>query len=118
MGNQFSPPLTVSHGQEHPCYQHYPWQQELAQRQIASLQQRYRQQRDLAQHRIARFQQHYRHQRELTQRRIGSLQQYYHRQREAKRRGAGTSYERRGTTPDSAGRFFPDQLVRRAAKTA
>ena len=65
MGNQFSPPLTVSHGQEHPSYQHYPWQQELAQRQIAS------------------------------------LQQYYHQQREAKRRGAGTGYERRGSTPDS-----------------
>ena len=46
MGNQFSRPLTVSHGQEHPCYQHYQWQQELAQRQIASLQQYYRQQRE------------------------------------------------------------------------
>jgi hypothetical protein len=83
MGNQFSPPLTVSHGREHPCYQHYQWQQELAQRQIARLQQRYR------------------HQRELTQQRIASLQQYYRQQREAKRRGAGTGYERRGSTPDS-----------------
>jgi hypothetical protein len=66
MGNQFSPPLTVSHGREHPCYQPYQWQQKLAQRQIAS------------------------------------LQQYYRQQREAKRRGAGTGYERHGSTPDSA----------------
>lgn len=84
MDNQFSPQVTVSHRQEHPCYQHYRRQRELAQRQIASLQQLYRQQRELAQHQIA------------------SLQQHYRQQREVKRRAAGTSYERRGSTPDSA----------------